>query len=177
MKNKLYYLLILLIGTGNVIAQEIEEEGEEFKKNRISFVLGHSYLNLGFELGNKDVLSIPSFGLDYEHWFKKKFGIGLFGDIELITSGEAEELHNGIIRKYPVVVTVDALWSPIEHLELVLGPGIIFENGEIKDLIRIGFEYDLDLSQNWDVSPSFFYDHATDGISNVSIGIGIGRRF
>lgn len=159
------------------MSQEKETE-EEFKRHRVSFVLGHSYLNLGFEKGNKDVLSIPSFGLDYEYWIKPNFGIGLFTDAELISSKTGDELHNGTIeREYPLVVTVDALWSPVEHLEFVLGPGVVFENGKVKDLIRIGLEYDLDLSHHWDVAPSIFYDHATDGISNVSIGIGIGKRF
>ncbi|NIJ43761.1 hypothetical protein FHR24_000200 [Wenyingzhuangia heitensis] len=176
MKNKFILIALLLLGTVSLVAQETEEVRE--KKHRISVVLGHSYLNLGFEEGNKDVLSIPSFGLDYEYWFKEKWGIGVFSDIELVSSKVSEELHGGVIdRRYPVVITLDALWNPIEHLEFVLGPGVIFEDGEVKDLVRIGVEYDLALGHHWDVAPSFFYDHATDGISNISIGIGVGKSF
>ncbi|MDO6736401.1 hypothetical protein [Wenyingzhuangia sp. 2_MG-2023] len=179
MKKKLFYIVCLLFSVDGLLAQEIEEKEEvKEKRHRVSVVLGHSYLNLGYELGNKDVLSIPSFGLDYEYWFKKKWGIGVFSDVELISSKESEELHGGVIdRRYPVVITLDALWNPVEHLEFVLGPGVIFENGEVKDLIRIGLEYDLNIGHHWDVAPSFFYDHATDGISNLSIGIGIGKSF
>ncbi|NJB82084.1 hypothetical protein [Wenyingzhuangia aestuarii] len=176
MKNTILLIAFLVLGIANLTAQEAEEVRE--KKHRVSVVLGHSYLNLGFELGNKDVLSIPSFGLDYEYWFKNKWGVGIFSDIELISSKESSELHGGVIdRRYPVVVTLDALWNPIEHVEFVFGPGVIFENGEVKDLIRVGVEYDLTLGHHWDVAPSFFYDHATDGISNISIGIGIGKSF
>ncbi|ANW97116.1 hypothetical protein AXE80_12840 [Wenyingzhuangia fucanilytica] len=176
MKTIILWVMCLFVGNEYVMSQESEDE--EFKKNRISLVLGHSYLNLGFELGNKDVLSIPSFGFDYEYWFKPKFGVGIFADIELISHKDAEQLHGGIIdREFPLVLTVDALWSPIKHLEFVFGPGVIFENGKVKDLIRVGLEYDLDLSHHWDVAPSLFYDHAADGISNISIGIGIGKRF
>ena len=174
MKIRIFFMMLLLLG----IQQVWSQKNEEFKKHRIGMVLGHSYLNLGFELGNKDVLSIPSFGLDYEYWFKPILGFGIFTDIELISSKDAEQLHGGVIdREYPVVITLDALWSPFEHIEFVIGPGVIFENGEVKDLIRIGLEYDLSLSNHWDVAPSLFYDHATDGISNISIGIGIGKRF
>ncbi len=67
MKNKISLIALLFFTIGYVSAQETKEIRD--KKHRVSVVLGHSYLNLGFELGNKDVLSIPSFGLDYEYWF------------------------------------------------------------------------------------------------------------
>lgn len=142
--------------------------------HRVAFVLGHSYVSLE----NNEVLSIPTFGLDYEYWISDRFGLGIFSDVELITKEVSPSVEGiSIEREYPLVLTFDLLWNPIEHWELVVGPGFVAERGEIESLIRLGVEYDLALGHHWDVAPNLFYDQKFDGNYAVSIGIGIGKSF
>ncbi len=180
MKSEFIIVCILLLTSGLGFSQEHQEAShkdttnQRHKKHRVAFILAHSYISLE----NNEILSIPTFGLDYEYWLSKRWGIGIFSDVELITK-EVSPTVDGMIteREYPIVVTLDVLWNPIEHWELVLGPGFISEKGEIRSLVRVGLEYDLKLSHHWDVAPNIFYDRKFDGNYAVSIGIGIAKSF
>lgn len=142
-------------------------------KNRVSLVVGHSYLILE----DKEVLAIPSFGLDYEYWISEKWGFGVFSDIELITNRIISSNDLLFERHYPIVLTFDAIWNPIEHFEFVVGPGIEFEKEEVSKLIRFGVEFDLPLKNHWDVAPTIIFDKKIEGDVILSFGIGIGKRF
>lgn len=151
-----------------------KQDNQKDKKHRIAFVLAHSYISLE----NNQILAIPTFGLDYEYWLCKQWGIGVFTDIELITKEVSPSVDGmSIEREYPLVFTLDVLWNPIKHWELVLGPGFVLEQGETKSLIRLGVEYDLALANHWDVAPNLFYDQKFDGNYAISIGIGIAKSF
>jgi hypothetical protein len=151
-----------------------EPQNIEEPRHRVAFILGHSYISLD----NNEILAIPSFGLDYEYWLSKHWGVGVFSDVELITKELSPSVDGeSIEREYPVVVTLDVLWSPIKHWEFVLGPGIISEKGEVESLVRFGVEHDLALGHHWDVALNVFYDQLFNGNHAVSIGIGIAKRF
>ncbi|WP_203256275.1 hypothetical protein [Hyunsoonleella ulvae] len=180
MKRKLITVFTVLLIGGLGISQEHEatshkeDTNQRDKKHRIAFVLAHSYISLE----NNEILSIPTFGLDYEYWLSKRWGVGVFSDIELI-SKEVSPAVDGmnIERECPLVVTLDVLWNPVEHWEFVVGPGLISERGDVQSLVRMGVEYDLELSHHWDVAPNLFYDQKFDGNYAISIGIGIAKSF
>jgi len=166
-KTIIIFSLLLVSKLG--FTQEHEEA-----KHRIAFVLGHSYVSLE----NDEILSIPTFGLDYEYWFSNHWGIGIFSDIELITNEVSPSVEGNIVeRETPLVLTLDVVWNPIEHVEFVLGPGVVFEKGRTNKIVRVGVEYDLTLGHHWDVAPNLFYDQIFDGGYAISIGIGIGKSF
>lgn len=169
MKFRLLFVLGLLFLSQKSFSQHHEEA-----KHRVAFVLGHSYISLD----NNEILSIPTFGLDYEYWFNNHWGIGMFSDVELITKKISPTVHGeSLEREYPVVFTFDALWNPCPHWEYVIGPGFVVEKGEIESIVRFGVEYDLNLGHHWDVAPNLFYDQKIGGGYAISIGIGIGKSF
>lgn len=169
MTSKIIVFISFLFVSSLGFSQHHEEA-----KHRVAFVLGHSYISLD----NKEVLSIPTFGLDYEYWFNNHWGLGIFSDVELITKEISPTVHGkSIEREYPVVFTLDALWNPCPRWEYVIGPGFVAEKGEIDPLIRFGVEYDLNFGHHWDVAPNLFYDQKMDGGYAISIGIGIGKSF
>lgn len=169
MKSKILVLVLVVFSLKMGWSQEHEEA-----KHRVALVLGHSYVSLD----NNEVLSIPTFGFDYEYWINNHWGVGIFSDIELITN-ELTPTVDGVMveREYPVVLTLDVVWNPIEHIEFVVGPGFVFEESETEKIIRLGIEYDLTLGHHWDVAPNLFYDQKLDGGYALSIGIGIGKSF
>lgn len=161
------FLVFILSSVSLTYSQE-----QTHLKNRVAGLISHSYLTQ--KTGG--VLAVPSFGVDYEHWLNEKFGLGIFADIELITN-EIVKGNSQISREFPVVITADMIWKPLEKVELVIGPGVEIENGESIKLVRIGTEYDLHLGHHWDVAPSLFYDHKFEHGGAFSIGIGVGKSF
>ncbi|WP_426431078.1 hypothetical protein ACPX19_01665 [Winogradskyella sp. HB-48] len=176
MTRTLVALLLILCFLSFSYAQEhnISEFENKEPRHRAAFILGHSFISLD----NKEILAIPTFGLDYEYWISDKWGIGIFSDLELISKEVSPTVNDvNIEREYPLVVTLDVLWSPIKHWEFVIGPGFISEKGETEPLVRIGAERDLELGHHWDVPITLFYDKKFDGNYAISIGIGIAKRF
>ncbi|KAA6438165.1 hypothetical protein ACD591_18580 [Rufibacter glacialis] len=142
----------------------------------MSAVLYHTYIGTETSDG-KELLIVPSVGLDLEYWFNEKWGIGSHNDLELI-SFEVEDREGTFIEKEtPVLLTLDVLWKPWKGLVLLAGPGVEFEKEENLFVIRGGLEYELELGSHWDVAPTIFYDARKDAYNTFSVGIGIGKRF
>ena len=168
-RSFIVFFFAFILTSQTMFSQEHEEA-----KHRVAFVLGHTYVSLE----NKEILSIPSFGLDYEYWLNNHWGLGLFGDVELISNEVSPTVNGSVVERHsPVVLTLDVVWNPQEHVEFVLGPGVVFEKGEVEKLVRLGLEYDLTLGHHWDVAPNIFYDQKLEGGYAISIGIGIGKSF
>ena len=177
-------MVAFLFSPLNVAAQQHsqdrtqESETHGFKHFRISAVLYHTYIGTKTSDG-KDMLIVPSVGLDLEYWFNEQWGIGSHNDLELI-SFEVEEREGSFIeRETPVLLTLDALWKPWRGLVLLAGPGVEFEKSENLFVVRGGLEYELELElgSHWDVAPTIFYDYRKDAYDTFSVGIGIGKRF
>lgn len=151
-------------------------EEHEFKNFRIGAVMYHTYIGTK-TLEGKDVLIMPSVGLDVEYWLNEKWGIGSHNDLEhtsfIVKHGDAEILE----RETPLLLTVDALWKPWKGLVLLAGPGIELEKEENLLVFRGGLEYEIEIGSHWDVAPTIFYDSRVDAYDTFSIGIGIGKRF
>lgn len=153
-----------------------ESKTHEFKHFRISAVLYHTYIGTRTSDG-KEMLIVPSIGLDLEYWLNERWGIGSHNDLELI-SFEVEGRGGTFIEKEtPVLLTVDVLWKPWKGLVLLAGPGVEFEREENLFVVRGGLEYELELGSHWDVAPTIFYDSRIDAYDTFSVGIGIGKRF
>tara|TARA_B100000809_G_scaffold266760_2_gene331281 strand:+ start:13957 stop:14490 length:534 start_codon:yes stop_codon:yes gene_type:complete len=167
------FILLALIS----LHTSAQEEKEEFKHFRISPVLSHTYIPTAISEGTKTII-VPSIGLDLEYWFSEKYGIGLHNDLELFNYEVKKERQKlSIERDFPVVVTLDVLAKVYKGLGVVFGAGIEFEKSENLFIVRTGLEYEIEFSENWDLSPTFFYDYRHKEFETWSIGIGIGRRF
>ena len=153
-----------------------EEFSDDFHPIKLSVVLGHTYLPTATAEG-KELLILPSFGLDLEYWFGPKFGIGLHNDLELLAFEVEKEEDLFIEREYPVLLTFDALWNPFKGLVFFGGPGIELEPEENFFVVRFGLEYGFEFGDDWDVFPTFFYDIRQDAYDTFSLGLGLGKRF
>ncbi len=164
------------------LAQKEEEKEEAFHPHHsIALVLGHAHVFEGRDdEGNKKVLSLPSWGLDYNYQFGRKWAIGLHTDIiiekfeveKTFESGDHEEV---VERSYPVAPAVMGIYKPTEHWSFLLGMGGEFAKEENFLLTRAGVEYGAELPKGWEVFGSLGYDFKWNAYDTWVIGIGISK--
>jgi hypothetical protein len=65
------------------MAQENTEKEEAFRPHsQVSLVVSHAHVFEGSdEYGNKKVISLPSWGIDFNYWFHPNWAVGLQTDI------------------------------------------------------------------------------------------------
>lgn len=149
-------------------------EEEAFKHFRLALLIGHTSVPSGEK---PEHLFVPSWGVDVEYWFNRKWGFGLHNDLELHTFVIEEPEGELLEREYPLVATLDILFKPIKDLVVLLGPGYEFEKNEHFALLRTGVEYEFEFGKHWDISPTIFYDTRFDAFDTWSIALGVGKRF
>lgn len=141
---------------------------------RFASFISHTFIP-GLSDGGR--IAIPSYGLDVEYWFNKRWGLGLHNDIELETFIVERENNEFTERRFPVVTTLDLLYHLDSGIVFVLGPGVEFDINEQFMLFRVGLEYELELEHHWDLYPTVFYDMRADAFTTFSFGLGVGKRF
>ncbi|MCB0628583.1 MAG: hypothetical protein R2824_25715 [Saprospiraceae bacterium] len=183
MYKGIFFTLLLSLGFSVAsMAQHIEAppyEGTDEKSHlpfRVAGLIGHTLIPTKHAGEN---LFIPSWGLDLEYWIHPNWGIGLHNDIEIetfvILYNYGEERNPE--RVAPLVLTLDALIKPFGGLVVQFGPGIEFEKKENFALFRAGLEYEIEIGNHWDISPTIFYDTRFEEYHTWSFALGIGRRF
>jgi hypothetical protein len=150
----------------------------EFKHHRVAVVIGHGHVFGAESIGNgKDIVTIPTWGIDYQYWINEKFGASLKSDIEImdyvVHSGE----ENQIIRSNPVIVSTVFLYHPSKGWNFLAGPGIEFEESHNLFILRAGMAYEFEVGKHWDFSPEVVFDLKDGNIGCFTWGIGVGKRF
>jgi hypothetical protein len=165
-------------------SQHQEETKEAFHPEHIlSVIISHAQVFQGRDIdGNKKVLSLPSWGLDYTYQFKPKWGIGLHTDIITETFEVEKHLESGgtgevIERSYPIAPALMGIYKPNEHWVFLIGAGVEFEESENFFLNRVGIEYGAELPKGWDVFGSLSYDFKWNGYDTWVLGLGIAKVF
>ena len=151
-----------------------QEHHNNLPRKRIAFYIGHTLIP---ELSSDKNVLIPSYGLDIDYWFSDAFGLGIHSDIEIenfvVNKNESEEIE----RQFPLVLTLDALYSPIDGLIIQAGPGVELDPGKRFLLSRVGVEYEIPIGHHWDLSPAIFYDHRFNSFGTWTLSLGVGKRF
>jgi hypothetical protein len=182
MKKYLYTSLLALLVTAAGYSQHnnqphlVHTDHLAYPHFRVAALIGHTLIPA--EHAGKNFF-IPSWGLDVEYWIVEKFGLGIHSDLEIETFviiGETET-DVDLERLSPLVVTLDVLFRPWKGLILQLGPGVEFETSENFSLIRAGLEYEIELTNNWDLAPTVFFDRRFSEYHTWSFALGVGKRF
>lgn len=187
MKNKIITSIILLTFSQQLFSQHTDskhhmedissiETHQDESYFRTSIALAHTYVPQSTVEG-KEILIFPSLGLDFEYWFNHKIGLGLHNDIELVVFEVQDDRGNYIQRQYPLLSTLDLLWSPVQNVSLLVGPGIEFEKHQNYFIFRIGIEGEIPINSRIDVAPILFYDVRKNAYDTFSVGIGFGYHF
>ena len=142
---KIYLIfLIVAIVSSTAFAQDHEPE-EVFKHNRVSLTFGHTHIPRGSPgVNNSSSLVVPSWGLNYEYWFSRKWALGLHNDTEIATYVVEDNTGSTIERERPVIVSLVGIYNPWKGLEFVAGFGREFETHKSFWVYRAAIEYEIE---------------------------------
>ncbi len=177
----IFFIFIFLMGfcTKKSYGQHHEEAAEEFTRHSsIGVVLGHAHVFEGRNAeGDKVVLSLPSWGIDYNYYFCPKWAIGLHTDI--ITETFLVKGHGGeeLERSIPIAPALMGMYKAGKHWSFLLGAGGEFAKEANYFLNRLGVEYGAEIHNGWEVSGSLGYDIKWNAYDSWLIGIGISKSF
>lgn len=154
------------------------QEKSEESKHQIELSLTHVNISSGYNSDGGKWISLPGFGLDYDYEFSEKWSLGLHTDI-IIEKFVVEKnigKNQAIERSYPIAPALMASRKFGKHL-LMFGAGAEFAKEENLFLNRLGYKYELEISEKWSVGASFNYDFRWNNYDSYTLGIGIGRKF
>lgn len=178
---KIRLLLILLLASINLTAQENETHGETepfHVSHLLGINIGHAHAFQGVNpAGGRKSLILPYWGIDYTVHLSRKFAIGLHTDMivetfEVETHEEAvtEEI---IERTRPIAPALMGMYTPNEHWSFGAGAGVEFAKEGNLFLNRIGVEYAALMRGRWEAFALLQYDIRWNAYDTWTIGLGI----
>ncbi len=163
--------------SGNGQDTELHEDAEEFKHHRVAVILGHGHVFGAETTDGANIVTIPTWGIDYQYWINQKFGAGLKADIEImdyvIESGDNVKY----VRNNPFIISTVFLYNPLGKGYVLAGPGIEIEEDHNFFIFRIGGGYEFEIPGHWDFTPEVLFDLKNGNIGSFTWGIGVGKRF
>jgi hypothetical protein len=176
-RSIMWLIIVFLLSPVVSFAQE---EGHEEKEthHRVSIMIAHTHVPKGVSsVTGSGALVIPSWGLNYEYWFNRKWAIGLHNDMEISTYVIEDENGGLLERTRPLIVTVVGIFNPWKGLELITGFGREFEEHQNFWVYRFGIEYELGIGHHWDIAPALTFDVKENLYDSWTLGLVIGKRF
>lgn len=184
-KNPFLAVILSLSGlfSNKITAQESEEK-EVFKPHHeIGISINHVHVFEGIDdNGNKEVLALPAWGIDYTYHISQKWAIGLHTDFIIEKFKVEKDLESGkedetIERSYPIAPALMGIYKLNEHWSFLLGMGGEFAKEDDFLLTRAGAEYGYELPKGWEIFGTFSYDIKWNAYDSWGIGLGIAKSF
>jgi hypothetical protein len=157
-------------------------EHESFTPHHtLGLVIGHAQVFKGRDAaGNRKLLSLPSWGIDYTWMFKPKWGIGLHTDIIVETFEVEKHLESGgydevVERSRPLAPAIVGIYKPNRHWGFLFGTGLEYAKEATFFLTRAGAEYSAELPRGWEVFGSLNYDFKWNAYDTWTLGLGISK--
>ncbi|MCK4828277.1 hypothetical protein KA005_71775 [bacterium] len=128
------------------------------------------------DAGEKQFLTIPVIGLDYEYWFSHKFALGLHNELELASYIMEKDHEEHLDREYAIVMALVAVYEPAHGLAFFAGPGYEIEGNLSFMIFMLELEFGKVFEDGWSVGVVLSYD-IKPGFGALSTGLTIGKRF
>ena len=167
----------------NKISAQKSEQKSFNPHHQIGISINHVHVFEGRDNeGNREVLSLPAWGIDYTFQFHEKWALGLHTDF-VIEKFKIEKIYANdedketVERSYPIAPALMGIYKPNEHWSFLLGFGGEFAKEENYFLTRVGAEYGYELPKNWEIFGTFSYDLKWNAYDSWGIGLGIAKNF
>lgn len=152
-----FYPILLHAQEANNTGQpDIEKSTAAFKPTHsVGLVIGHAHVFEGRDAeGNKKVLALPLWGVDYNFKFAPKWAFGLHTDIIVETFTVEKNLESGgesevVEREKPIAPALMGFFNPNHHWIFGLGMGAEFAPEEDYILTRASVEYEAEIRKGW----------------------------
>ncbi|MGL2963429.1 hypothetical protein ACSVH2_06380 [Flavobacterium sp. RSB2_4_14] len=187
--NSIFIKAIIVVFSLNLpcVSMAQEEKQTNGSHHQVSLVVGHTTIFDGKdENGDKQVLFLPSWGIDYTYYFKTEenkptWGIGLHTDIitetfKVTKNLDSENPEEEIERTNPIAPAIMGIYKTSRHWAFLLGFGEEFAKEENLTFTRAGIEYGAEISAGWEVFGSFNYDFKWNAYDSWTLGIGIAKK-
>jgi hypothetical protein len=159
------------------ICQGFEDE-EKLLRHRISLMLGHTQIPAGEINGQRKLLAVPSWGLDYNYQINRKWALGLHSDIITQTFTVIDfEGNQEFERERPITMTLVGIYKPHERWSFLAGAGKEFATEENLSLLRLGIERGWEIENDWEVFGTFQYDLKLGVYDTFMLGVGFSKGF
>jgi hypothetical protein len=151
------------------------EEHEALKKYKVALTLGLTHIPGAFNEESDKAIFVPTVGLDFFYFINHKWSLSFVSDLELsnyIVDFDREDLD----REKALILAIQAGYEVLPSWAVLFGGGLEIEKHKNLFVLRLGTEYDIELHNNWSISPSLFFDFKED-FSTWTVAIGIGKKF
>lgn len=171
--------LLAVMPAGSLVAQEKEQFAPA---HQLGLNIGHEYSFSGIgENGERKLVILPYWGLDYNYRFSEQFSIGIHIDFITETFKVETEESDGddavSERTRPVAPAFMGMFRPVERLALGLGIGGEFAQEGNYWLNRLAVEYGVPIRKGWEVFGVFQYDFRWQAYDTWTLGLGISKSF
>jgi hypothetical protein len=183
MDKILLICLVFICLTLTGFAQEHQAENEEhtnsihaFLHHRLSVGFGYTFVPQGEEEpeGEKGIL-VPTLSVEYFYKFSHKWSAGVMVDFEL-SQYVIPFLDDFLERDKAIIFGVVGLYEPIIYWGIFAGAGMEIENHHNFAVLRVGTDYEFQIGNNWDISPSLAFDYKEE-YTSWSLMVGFGKHF
>ncbi|MEZ4936974.1 MAG: hypothetical protein R2799_05220 [Crocinitomicaceae bacterium] len=158
--------------------QEEKREKEEFEmEHKLSFSSGITFVPRAInEAGDKEVIFVPTLGLDYTFEFHRFVAVGLVNEFELSKYFVERDSTNEIEREYAYTGLLVLHIIPFHNFSINLGGGGEFDKHKILPCISAGIEYELNFGKNWFGKAAIQYNYLFK-YQSVGFQVGFGYAF
>lgn len=154
-------------------AQEAEST-EHKPKIRGAIMMANSHVPNAFQ-GERKLAIIPTWGFDVDYFFHPRWSVAVQGDIKL-ASFEVEESEVMLERSNPVALAGVLHYHALRHWSFYAGPGIELEKSENLFLVRIGTEYSIEITENFEIALNLIYENKDEVYDTWSFGIAFNKK-
>lgn len=167
-------LLLFTLAFANVNAQYYSDYITKKSTQRIGGFIGYNHYTGGV-FNNFRSFFIASIGLEYDYKFSDKWGFGLKMDFIF----PKYSIPNGlelpdILIKYPSAMVKYYFSNSFIGL---IGGGAEFIEDSVYGTVKVGAEYKMMLSDDWDIKPVFSYSIVNGFEDTYEIIFSIGKNF
>jgi len=181
MKRSLLIFFYVLMGH-LVIGQHTEEEPDIHPKEishwKLGLSISHAFLPSGsHDNFNEKLLIVPAIGIELFYNINQKWGIIWANEVTMQSYVVNNEKEDNLQREFPFVSALVANYHIGKRFYINAGPGIEIEKHKSFLIFRAGIEYELVISEGWDVAPAIHYETKQGKFGTVYLGVTIARHF
>jgi hypothetical protein len=175
------FLAFLLIGlrVNAQIESENAAEDETSGKQRLTVLMANAFIPAADNIaGQNSVFIVPAWGINYDFRINDKVGFGVHNTF-ILQQYKIEKSREDIVieRSFPVVITGELLFKPLENLLVSVGAGRELEKHESFTVVNVGLEYGFDLGKGLEISLNLLFDNKIDAYDSWMFGLGFSKFF